>query len=301
MAEPARSREEIHQRVARLRPELARLGVRSLALFGSAARGAAASRQRPRPPGRVRRPGPVRPVHGPRAALEETLERPVDLVTTGALKPAFGPGSSRTCCVSRDAALYLADMAESCRLILDYTRGMTALQFRADRRRSMPWSATSRSSARRSNICRPARRPASGRGLEEDCRLSGRTDPRLLRHRSGRCLGRGGQQGRARFRHCGGPRGQPPHPHPRWVSTKLGIRPISMATTDAEAREVPDPANGPPARRSPNGGGPRATASFGLQHVIHGVKARGLARNPCGGVQSGSGERRVIGHPADDL
>jgi uncharacterized protein with HEPN domain len=36
--------------------------------------------------------------------------------------------------VSRDAALYLADIAESCRLILDYTRDLTAPQFRTDRK-----------------------------------------------------------------------------------------------------------------------------------------------------------------------
>jgi uncharacterized protein with HEPN domain len=36
--------------------------------------------------------------------------------------------------VSREPSLYLADIEESCRLILQYTGGMTADQFRADRK-----------------------------------------------------------------------------------------------------------------------------------------------------------------------
>ena len=36
--------------------------------------------------------------------------------------------------MSREPSLYLADIEESCRLILQYTGGMTADQFRADRK-----------------------------------------------------------------------------------------------------------------------------------------------------------------------
>jgi uncharacterized protein with HEPN domain len=36
--------------------------------------------------------------------------------------------------VSREASLYLADIEESCRLVLAYTAGMTAPQFRTDRK-----------------------------------------------------------------------------------------------------------------------------------------------------------------------
>ena len=36
--------------------------------------------------------------------------------------------------MSRDVSLYLADIADSCRLILQYTDGMGPLQFRADRK-----------------------------------------------------------------------------------------------------------------------------------------------------------------------
>ena len=36
--------------------------------------------------------------------------------------------------MSRDPSLYLADIEESCRLILYYTAGMTAAVFRADRK-----------------------------------------------------------------------------------------------------------------------------------------------------------------------
>lgn len=42
-------------------------------------------------------------------------------------------GSTRICCGSRAPSLYLADIEESCRLILSYTAGMTTGQFRADR------------------------------------------------------------------------------------------------------------------------------------------------------------------------
>ena len=89
MAEPARSREEIHQRLTPLRPELTRLGVRSLALFGSAARDTL------RPDSDldilVELDGAARfdPFMDLKLLLEETLGRPVDLVTTGAMKPAL--------------------------------------------------------------------------------------------------------------------------------------------------------------------------------------------------------------------
>ncbi len=36
--------------------------------------------------------------------------------------------------MSRDPALYLADIAASCRLILEYTHGITAAEFRSDRK-----------------------------------------------------------------------------------------------------------------------------------------------------------------------
>lgn len=36
--------------------------------------------------------------------------------------------------MSRDPSLYLADIEESCRLIIAYTAGMSAAQFRADRK-----------------------------------------------------------------------------------------------------------------------------------------------------------------------
>ena len=36
--------------------------------------------------------------------------------------------------MSRDVSLYLADIADSCRQILQYTDGMAPLQFRADRK-----------------------------------------------------------------------------------------------------------------------------------------------------------------------
>ncbi len=89
MPEPAGSREQVCQRVGRLRPDLTRLGVRSLALFGSAARGELL-------PGSdldilVEFDGPARfdPFMDLKWLLEDTLGRPVDLVTTGALKPAL--------------------------------------------------------------------------------------------------------------------------------------------------------------------------------------------------------------------
>ncbi len=87
MVQPVCTREEALRRLRRLTPELSRLGVRALALFGSFARGEG---------------GPESDVdilvefEGPtrfdqfmelRHLLEETLGRRVDLVTHGALKP----------------------------------------------------------------------------------------------------------------------------------------------------------------------------------------------------------------------
>jgi predicted nucleotidyltransferase len=89
MAEPAGSREEVCRRVGALRPELARLGVRSLALFGSAARGSL--RAGSDVDMLVEFDGPARfdPFMDLKLLLEETLGRRVDLVTAGALKPAL--------------------------------------------------------------------------------------------------------------------------------------------------------------------------------------------------------------------
>jgi predicted nucleotidyltransferase len=84
-----RSREEVRRRVEELRPELSRLGVRSLALFGSAARDALG------PDSDVdvlvEFDGPARfdPFMDVKLLLEEALGRRVDLVTTAGLKPAL--------------------------------------------------------------------------------------------------------------------------------------------------------------------------------------------------------------------
>ena len=85
----AGSREEICRRVGALRPELARLGVRTLDLFGSAARGSL------HPDSDVdvlvdfHGPARFEPFMDLKLLLEEALGRRVDLVTTGGLKPAL--------------------------------------------------------------------------------------------------------------------------------------------------------------------------------------------------------------------
>ena len=89
MAEAVVSREEACGRIAALRPELDRLGVRSLALFGSAAQatlGPASDVDL-----LVEFDGPARfePFMDLKLLLEDALGRRVDLVTTGALKPAL--------------------------------------------------------------------------------------------------------------------------------------------------------------------------------------------------------------------
>lgn len=87
MAKAVRSREETCRRVATLRAELDRLGVRSLALFGSAARGTLGEESDVDM--LVEFGGPARfdPYMELKQLLEETLGRRVDLVTPAALKP----------------------------------------------------------------------------------------------------------------------------------------------------------------------------------------------------------------------
>ncbi len=89
LAQAALTREEVCQRIGVLRPELARLGVRSLALFGSAARGSL--RAESDIDLLVEFDGPARfdPIMDHNLLLEATLGRRVDLVTAGALKPAL--------------------------------------------------------------------------------------------------------------------------------------------------------------------------------------------------------------------
>jgi predicted nucleotidyltransferase len=78
---PVGSREELQQRIAALRPELRRLGVRTLALFGSAARDALGAESDV--------DVLVEPFMDLKLLLEDTLGRRVDLVTPGGLKPAL--------------------------------------------------------------------------------------------------------------------------------------------------------------------------------------------------------------------
>jgi predicted nucleotidyltransferase len=86
---PAGSREELQQRIAALKPELKRLGVRTLALFGSAARDAVSADSDVDM--LVEFDGPARfdPFMDLKLLLEEVLGRRVDLVTPDGLKPAL--------------------------------------------------------------------------------------------------------------------------------------------------------------------------------------------------------------------
>jgi uncharacterized protein len=85
----AESREEVCRRIGAIRPELARLGVRTLDLFGSAARGAFAADSDVDMLVTFDGPPWFDPFMDLKFLLEETLGRRVDLVTAGALKPAL--------------------------------------------------------------------------------------------------------------------------------------------------------------------------------------------------------------------
>ena len=85
----AGSREEFCRRIAGLRADLTRLGVRSLDLFGSAACGFLGATSDVDLLVEFDGPGRFDPFMKLKLLLEETLGRRVDLVTTGALKPAL--------------------------------------------------------------------------------------------------------------------------------------------------------------------------------------------------------------------
>ena len=89
MAEPAATRAEVCRLLGELRPKLTRLGVRSLALFGSAARDALDTASDVDILVEFEGPAQIDPFMDLKLLLEDTLGRRVDLVTRGALKPAL--------------------------------------------------------------------------------------------------------------------------------------------------------------------------------------------------------------------
>lgn len=87
MRAPAEDREQIMKRISDCRDHLARLGVTSLALFGSAARGDLTADSDVDILVEFARPATFDRYIDLKMILEERLGRPVDLVTRGALKP----------------------------------------------------------------------------------------------------------------------------------------------------------------------------------------------------------------------
>jgi predicted nucleotidyltransferase len=87
--EPAGTREEVLARLARHRGELARFRVASLALFGSAARGDLEVRSDVDMLVTFAGPATFDGYMDLKSFLENLLGRRVDLVTSGALKPAL--------------------------------------------------------------------------------------------------------------------------------------------------------------------------------------------------------------------
>ena len=89
MPEPAATRAEVCRLLGELRPELTQLGVRSLALFGSAARDALDTESDVDILVEFEGPARFDPFMDLKLLLEQALGRRVDLVTQGALKPAL--------------------------------------------------------------------------------------------------------------------------------------------------------------------------------------------------------------------
>lgn len=85
--EPARTREEILQRLRGLAPELAALGVRSLAVFGSFARGEAGPESDVDVLVEFEGPATLERFVELRSLLGERLGRRIDLATPRALGP----------------------------------------------------------------------------------------------------------------------------------------------------------------------------------------------------------------------
>jgi len=126
-------REAVLAKLEGHREDLSRLGVKSLALFGSTARGEG------RPDSDVDlfvefdHPVGLFAFLELKGYLEHILARPVDLVTPNALRPT----SVRPCCArrsmpARDWKARLQDIALAIAKIDRYTRGMTSDAFRAD-------------------------------------------------------------------------------------------------------------------------------------------------------------------------
>ena len=89
MPEPAGTRAEVCRLLGELRPELTQLGVRSLTLFGSAARDALDAASDVDVLVEFEGPAQFDPFMDLKLLLEQALGRRVDLVTQGALKPAL--------------------------------------------------------------------------------------------------------------------------------------------------------------------------------------------------------------------
>ncbi|MFO1039026.1 MAG: nucleotidyltransferase family protein [Geminicoccaceae bacterium] len=85
--EPATSREDIRRRIDGLAAELSRLGVRSLSLFGSAARDRLEADSDVDVLVEFEGPARFDPFMELKLLLEDSLGRPVDLTTTAAMKP----------------------------------------------------------------------------------------------------------------------------------------------------------------------------------------------------------------------
>jgi predicted nucleotidyltransferase len=85
----AATREEILARLAKHRADLAQFGVASLALFGSAARGGLGTKSDVDMLVSFAGPATFDGYMDLKAFLEDLLGRSVDLVTSGALKPAL--------------------------------------------------------------------------------------------------------------------------------------------------------------------------------------------------------------------
>lgn len=125
------SRDEILDKLRKAEPRLRELGVRTLVLFGSTARG------EDRPDSDVdlavefRETASFDGFFAVKDLVEELLHRNVDLVTLQSLRPRLRAVVEKGF-VSRDPELYLDDIREAVARVGRYTTGMERTAFEAD-------------------------------------------------------------------------------------------------------------------------------------------------------------------------
>ena len=131
---PAANREEVLARIRSVRAELDRLGVRSVKLFGSAARDEMGPESDIDVLVEFRERAPLRPFIGTLELLEQTSGAGSTWRRRAPSTRCWQKSLPRTLPMPRDVRLYLDDLVEACRDSPCYTAGLDFSGFVADRR-----------------------------------------------------------------------------------------------------------------------------------------------------------------------